>query len=48
MGRNMWLSSECLGGGYYLGMDGKYQPDVTTCEVSNGASYLLVQAVTSK
>ena len=30
-----------------LRMDGKHQPDVTSCESSSGASYLLVQAMTS-
>ena len=47
MGRNMQLSCMHWGGESSMGLDWKLQPDVTTCEVSSGATYLIVQDMTS-
>ena len=45
---NMQLSWVTWGGGYSMGLVQKHLPDVNSCEVSSGASYLLVQALTSE
>ena len=46
-GRGRVLSSESWGGESSLGLDGKYKPYVSTCEVSRVAPHLLHQGVTS-
>ena len=47
IGRSTLLSCMHWVGGSSMDLDGKHQGDVTTCEVSRCASYLLVQTMTS-
>ena len=46
-GRGRVLSSGSWGGESSLGLDGKYKPYVSTCEVSRVAPHLLHQGLTS-
>ena len=36
------------GGGSSMALNQKHQPDVTSCEVSSGAIYFIVQAMISE